>query len=148
MPSSTSHINRWVDYLLGILTLLLGGLVLFLAASYLQPVRLPPASPGSYHYIAHLDDIAPGTALTFDLEDRPWLLVRTQSGDITAVSGYCTYRGSSIQWDPANAVFLCQGHGSNFGHRGNLISGLATSPLETLTIRIVDDRIYGARGRS
>ena len=147
MPSSTSHIYRGADYLLGILTLTLGGLLLFWAASFFQPVHLPPVSPGSFHYIARLDDIAPGTAITFDLEKRPWLLVRTRGGDITAVSGYCTYRGSRIRWDPANGIFLCQGHGSTFGRRGHLISGLAPSSLETLRIRVVDDRIYGARGR-
>ena len=148
MPSSTSHMSRGADYLLGILAFLLGGLLLFWAASFMQPVRLPPASPGSYHYITHLDDIAPGTAISFDIENHPWLLVRTRDGDITAVSGYCTYSGSRIWWDPDNQVFLCQGHGSIFGHRGHLIHGLAPSPLETLDIRIVDDRIYGARGRS
>jgi Rieske Fe-S protein len=148
LPSSNDHKYRGTDYILGTLTLILGSLLLFWAASYLQPVRLPPASPGSYHYITRLDDLAPGTAITFDLENRPWLLVRTRGGDITAVSGYCTYRGTRIQWDPANGIFLCQGHGSTFGPRGHLIDGLATAPLETLKIRIVDGRIYGARSRS
>lgn len=148
MPSSNSHIHRGADYLLGILTLLLLGLLLFWAASFLRPVQVPPVPPGSYHFIAHLEDIAPGTAISFDLENRPWLLVRTRDGDITAVSGHCTYRGSRVRWDSANGIFWCQGHGSTFGHRGYLINGLAPSPLETLRIRIVDDRIYGARGRS
>lgn len=139
--------TRGADYLLGISTFLLAGLILFWAGSFLQPVRLPPTSPGSYHYIAHLDEIAPGTAMSFDIEDRPWLLVRTRDGDIAAVSGRCTYRGSRIRWDSANQVFWCQGHGSTFGYRGHRISGLAPSSLETLRIRIVDGRIYGARGR-
>ncbi len=147
MPSSTSHAYRGSDYLLGFLILSLAGLLLFWTGRYLQPVRLPPASPGSYHFIAQLDDIAPGTTLAFEIEGRPWLLVKTD-GDVTAVSGYCTYRGSRIQWDPRNQVFRCEGHGCTFGHRGDLIQGLATSPLETLRIRIIAGRIYGARDRS
>lgn len=147
MPSSTNHAYRGTDYLLGFLILLLTGLLLFWTGLYLQPVRLPPASPGSYHFIAKLDDIAPGTALAFDLEGRPWLLVN-MDGDVTAVSGYCTYRGSRIKWDPRNQVFLCEGHGCIFGRRGNIIQGLATSPLETLRLRIITDRIYGARDLS
>jgi nitrite reductase/ring-hydroxylating ferredoxin subunit len=146
LPSTVSHSYRGTDYLLGILVLILLGLLFFWSALFMQPVRLPPASPGSYHYIAQLDEIPPGTAYSFELENRPWLLVRT-AGDVTAVSGYCTYRGSRIQWDPANQVFLCEGHGCTFGHRGQLIHGLATSPLEALRIRIKDDRIYGARDR-
>jgi nitrite reductase/ring-hydroxylating ferredoxin subunit len=147
LPSSTNGGYRGSDYLLGTLVLLLAGLLLFWTGRFLQPVRLPPASPGSYHIIAKLDNIAPGSAFAFELEGRPWLLARA-AGDVTAVSGLCTYRGSSIQWDPRNQVFLCEGHGCTFGHRGNLIHGLATAPLETLRIRIVGDRIYGARGRS
>lgn len=147
MPSYSSHAYRGTDYLLGILILLMAGLLLYWTGRFLQPVRLPPASPGSYHFIAKLDDIAPGMALAFEIEGRPWLLVRTEGG-LTAVSGYCTYRGSRIQWDPRNQVFLCEGHGCIFGHRGDLIHGLATSPLETLRLRIIADRIYGARDLS
>jgi len=147
LPSSNSHLYRGVDYVLGVLALFLAGLLLFWAGRFLQPAHLPPVSPGSYHFITRLDNIAPGTALTFELEDRSWILVRTD-GDITAVSGQCTYRGSRIKWDPDNKVFLCEGHDCTFGHRGHLIHGLATSGLETLRIRIIDDRVYGARGRS
>jgi nitrite reductase/ring-hydroxylating ferredoxin subunit len=147
LPSSASHAYRGTDYLLGILILLLAGLLLLGTGRFLQPVRLPPASPGSYHFITQLDNVAPGTALAFELEGRPWIMARTQNY-VTAVSGLCTYRGSRIQWDPLNQVFLCEGHGCTFGHRGDLIHGLATSPLESLRIRIIDDRVYGARDRS
>jgi nitrite reductase/ring-hydroxylating ferredoxin subunit len=147
LPSSANHAYRGTDYLLGILILLFAGLLLLGTGRFLQPLQLPPASPGSYHFIAQLDNVAPGTALAFELEGRPWILVRTRDY-VTAVSGYCTYRGSRIQWDPLNQVFLCEGHGCTFGHRGDLIHGLATSPLETLRIRIIADRVYGARGRS
>jgi nitrite reductase/ring-hydroxylating ferredoxin subunit len=109
-------------------------------------MQLPATSPGSSHFIARLGDLAPDSALAVELEGLPWLLVRSR-GDISAVSGYCTYRGSRIRWDKTNSVFLCESHGCTFDHRGNLIHGLATSPLETLRIRIVDDRIYGARDR-
>ena len=147
MPSSASHTYRGTDYFLGILILLLAGLLLFWTGRFLQPVQLPPASPGSYHFIAQLDNVAPGTALALELEGRRWLLAKTEDS-VTAVSGTCTYRGSRIQWDPRNQVFLCEGHGCTFGHRGDLIHGLATSPLETLRIRIIADRIYGARDLS
>jgi len=147
LSSSTNQAYRGTDYLLGILTLLLAGLLLIWTGRFLQPARLPPASPGSYHLIAQLDSIAPGTTLAFELEGRTWLLARV-NGYVTAVSAYCTFRGSSIQWDPDNQLFLCKGHSCTFGYRGNLIQGLATSPLESLRIKIVADRIYGARDRS
>ena len=147
MSSSANYAYRVTDYFLGILILLLAGLLLFWTGLFLQPVQRPPASTGSYHFIDRLDNIAPGTAIAFELEGRPWLLARTRDY-LTAVSGNCTYRGSRIKWDPDNRVFVCEGHGCTFGHRGDLIHGLATSPLETLKMRIIGDRIYGARERS
>jgi Rieske Fe-S protein len=126
--------------------MVMASLFLFAAARFLQPVRLPVATPGSYHYIADKDDLAPGEALAFDLEGMPWLLTSSH-GDITAVSGYCTFRGSRVRWDQENNVFLCEGHGCTFDRRGHIIHGLATSSLETLKLRIVGDRIYGARDR-
>ncbi|UCF88403.1 MAG: Rieske 2Fe-2S domain-containing protein [bacterium] len=147
MPSSHKSAYRGTDYLLGILVLLAAGLLLIWTARYLQPVRLPPLSPGSYHFIARLDDVAPGSSLSFMLEGRPWLLARRES-EIMAVSGLCTFRGSKILWDEDNQVFLCEGHGCTFGYRGHRIQGLAADPLETLRIKIVGERIYGARRRS
>ena len=146
MSSSASNSYRGTDYLLGIGILLFVGLILVWTGRYLQPSHLPPASPGSYHYITRLESIAPGTAMAFELEGRHWLLAR-MGEDITSVSASCTYRGSRIRWDPDSRLFVCESHGCVFGPRGNPIHGLATSPLEALTIRIIEGRIYGARGR-
>lgn len=144
MSSPASRAYHHTDYLLGILILILAGTLIFWAARFLQPVRLPPVPPGSYHFIARLGDISPGIAYEFDLEGRPWLLAKTRNG-VTAVSAECTFRGSSIRWDHRDQLWLCEGHGCVFGYRGNPIAGLATSPLENLKIRIINDRIYGAR---
>ena len=147
MSSPASRAYHFTDYLLGILMLILAGTLIFWAARFLQPVRLPPAPPGSYHYIARLDDISPSIAYEFDLEGRPWLLAKTRNG-VTAVSGECTFRGSNIRWDHRQQLWVCEGHGCTFGYRGIPIAGLATSPLEKLKIRIIDERIYGARDLS
>ena len=144
MPSTVNRAYRGTDYLLGILTLVMASLLLFSVARFLQPARIHPVSPGSFLFIAGLDDIASGEALPFVLEDMPWLLVRS-GDDITAVSGYCTFRGARIWWNEEEKVFMCKSHGCIFGHRGNPLHGPAISPLETLRIRIVSDRVYGAR---
>ena len=139
--------HRGANYLLGLLVLILAGLLIFWTGRFLQPTHLPPVSPGSYHFIGTLEDIAPGTALSFELEGRPWLLIR-RGGEVAGVSGLCTYRGSRIRWETRHQLFLCEGHGCVFDPGGNPLQGLATSPLENLKIRIVGDRIYGARDLS
>lgn len=147
MPSSATQPYQRVDFILGILFLLLGGVLLFWTARFLQPVHNHPITPGSYHFIVKLDGVAPGTAYDFELEGKPWLLVRTGNGTI-AVSATCTYRGSRIRWDNSNHVFTCEGHGDTFSRLGGPISGLATSPLETLRLKVINGLVYGARDLS
>jgi len=144
LSSPANQTYGGVDYLLGLLILLLAGMLVYWTGLFLQPVRLPPASPGSYHFLANIDDIAPGSALAIELEGKPWLLTNRDE-HISAVSGHCTYRGSRIRWSNRNQVFICEGYGSTFDHRGNTIHGLASAPLEKLKIRTISNRIYGAK---
>lgn len=147
MPSSANRPYRGVDFVLGILFLFLGGVLIFWTARFLQPTRTPPSTPGSYHFIVKLDDVAPDTAYAFEMEGRPWLLVRS-GPDLAAVSAICTYKGSPIRWDSRNRLLSSEGHECAFSLHGDPVSGLTTSSLEVLKIKVINGRVYGARDLS
>jgi len=86
-------------------------------------------------------------AYAFEMEGRPWLLVRS-GPTLAAVSAICTYKGSPIRWDRRNRLLSCEGHGCTFSLHGEPISGLATSSLEVLKIKVINGRVYGARDLS
>ena len=144
MASPTRPANRWTDYLLGILILIAIGTVIYPVTKYLQPRHTPPVFSGTLLPVAHIGEIPDNQGLVIVYAGKPWVLLRTEHG-ITALAGICTYRGSELAWDNDSAVLVCSGHGCTYDRHGNILSGLATAPLETLQVRELENRIYVAR---
>ncbi|MCK5353261.1 Rieske (2Fe-2S) protein [bacterium] len=144
MASPTRPTYRWTDYLLGILILIATGTVIYPVTRYLQPRHTPPVFSGTLLPVAHIGEIPDNQALLIEYAGKPWVLLRTEHG-ITALSGICTYRGSQLGWDTERSLLVCSGHGCTFDQYGNVLWGLATAPLETLQVRMVEERIYVAR---
>ena len=144
MTSPTRSTYRWTDYLLGILILTAAGTVIYPVTRYLQPRHTPPVFTGTLLPVATMGEIPDNEALVIEYAAKPWILLRTEHG-VTALSGNCTYRGSELAWDKDRAVLVCSGHGCTYDRHGNILSGLATAPLETLQVRELENRIYVAR---
>lgn len=144
MTSPIRYTYRWTDYLLGIFILIAAGTVIYTVTRYLQPRHTPPVFSGALLPVAHIGEIPINQALTVEYTGKPWILLQGRQG-ITALSGICTYRGSELFWDQDHSILVCSGHGCTFDQHGNVIKGLATAPLETLEVRLVDERIYVAR---
>ncbi|MBW3667158.1 MAG: FAD-dependent oxidoreductase [Actinobacteria bacterium] len=59
---------------------------------------------------------------------------RAPSGEIQAVSATCTHLGCTVHWNDAENSWDCQCHGSRFGRDGQVLSGPAAEPLETVDL--------------
>ncbi|TCJ20765.1 Rieske (2Fe-2S) protein [Rubrobacter taiwanensis] len=101
---------------------------------------------GSGEAIAREDEIAPGSALIFtDAETgEPYVLARTQRGELAAYSAECTHQGCTVSEDLRRGRYLvCPCHNSVFdAASGEAVSGPAREPLPRLPIRIRDGRIF------
>jgi cytochrome b6-f complex iron-sulfur subunit len=99
----------------------------------------PPPAPGS------------GTVLTVDLTlsllnigDSKSLngvmLVRIATGNIAssfiAVQSSCTHQGTSIDYNVAQAKFICPNHGSQFSQTGQVLAGPAVIALQRYTVSV------------
>ncbi len=143
---STAPTYRGADYILGVLTLILAGVILYSVGAFLQPDRLPPPARGTFQPVIHEDDLIAGMPLELILDGQPWFLM-TYDGHISAVSGTCTYRGSRLSWRRDTHVYQCNAHGCLFDYNGNVLGGLATAPLERLQVRIIAGEVFAARER-
>ncbi len=68
------------------------------------------------------------------------MLVRIATGNtansFTAVQSSCTHQGTSIDYNVAQAKFICPNHGSQFSHTGQVLMGPAVISLQKYTVSI------------
>ncbi len=57
------------------------------------------------------------------------IIAKTVNGTYVALSSVCTHAGGTVVYDPANNIFHCPSHGSNFTTSGSVINGPASTPL-------------------
>jgi cytochrome b6-f complex iron-sulfur subunit len=77
------------------------------------------------------------------LADSPVLAVRhpAKSDTIVAVKPICTHRNCLVDWASDRHVFVCACHDSEFDTEGTVLSGPATEPLVTYTVKLEKDAI-------
>lgn len=75
-------------------------------------------------------------------QGEPVAVIRRPDSDgILAVSSLCTHQGCSVEWDGSAEVFACPCHGSKFNPDGSVVTGPATTPLESFEAKIEDDQV-------
>lgn len=69
-------------------------------------------------------------------------VVKHSSQKATVFSPFCPHLGCRYKWDPALKEFDCPCHASFFNLKGQVLSGPAPRPLDTLSYMIKDDQLY------
>ncbi|CAG1016415.1 menaquinol-cytochrome c reductase iron-sulfur subunit [Anaerolineales bacterium] len=59
-----------------------------------------------------------------------------------ALSNVCTHLGCRVRWSEDNQAFLCPCHDAKFDKAGDVVSGPPPRPLDEVTLKIEDDKIY------
>ncbi|NOG74952.1 MAG: ubiquinol-cytochrome c reductase iron-sulfur subunit [Chloroflexi bacterium] len=59
-----------------------------------------------------------------------------------ALSNVCTHLGCRVRWVEDDQVFHCPCHNARFDKDGKVLSGPPPRPLDEVTIKIEDDKIY------
>lgn len=83
---------------------------------------------------ASLRSIRPGQGRIIKLEDRKIAAYRDLAGKMTLCSPVCTHLQCIVRWNAAERTWDCPCHGSRFSPLGEVISGPAEEPLESIRI--------------
>ena len=67
-----------------------------------------------------------------DHDGRRVAAFRADDGAVTLLSATCTHMGCQVRWNGADRTWDCPCHGSRFAADGAVLSGPATTPLETV----------------
>ena len=81
-----------------------------------------------------VEEFAPATVTP--VPQGQFHLARLEDGGLLALSKRCTHLGCSVPWDEKKKQFVCPCHGSSFSLSGDVLTGPAPRPLDTLPLRI------------
>jgi Rieske Fe-S protein len=68
-------------------------------------------------------------------------VVKTESGQIIALSATCTHLGCRVRWDADAELLKCPCHGGTFDRTGAVKSGPPPAPLVRLATRVDGDQV-------
>ena len=68
-------------------------------------------------------------------------LVKSGSGQVTALSSTCTHLGCRVSWNASDQVLKCPCHGGVFDRTGAVKAGPPPSPLARIETRIEGDQV-------
>jgi menaquinol-cytochrome c reductase iron-sulfur subunit len=74
-------------------------------------------------------------------QERSVWLVRKPDDSLIAYSPGCPHLGCGYRWFPQEHLFKCPCHASVFDIAGNVVSGPAPRPLDSLATKIEGDRV-------
>lgn len=70
-----------------------------------------------------------------------WVVKKSDS-DLMVFSPICTHLGCRFNWDGQASQFICPCHNSHFSINGQVLSGPAPRPLDTLPYKIEGGNLY------
>ena len=116
-------------------------IVAFFYPTKLEEIPSEPVAAGS------IEDIPINSSKTIRFGRYPALIVNIPEG-LRVYSAVCTHFACIVKWDPELKQIVCPCHEGYFDARdGSVISGPPPTPLEKLTIEVVEDQVYiGAEG--
>jgi cytochrome b6-f complex iron-sulfur subunit len=106
-----------------------------------RPHELVVAGNEHWYAVARDGEVANGDAKPFTAGGVMGFLMN-DDGNLRAVSAICTHMGCRLKAEPATAELRCLCHGSRFSRRGDVVSGLAPSPLPEIAVRVQDGVVY------
>ncbi len=69
-------------------------------------------------------------------------LVKSDSGDVRALSSTCTHLGCRVSYDAIKRVIKCPCHGGTFTPDGKVIAGPPPRPLPEVATRVEGSRVF------
>jgi len=113
------------------------------AAGYPVFRYLAPGSgeSGAQKLVIRAGELREGEARFFEYQGASAVLVKTQKGELVALSAVCTHLGCVVQWVREKQHFLCPCHAGVFATDGSVLAGPPPRPLAKIPIALSEGNI-------
>lgn len=93
--------------------------------------------------IAQASEVGAGSAVKFQNDGEPAVLVHLEGGDFVAYSAVCTHQGCEVAYESGSGMLNCPCHGSVFdpSQEAQPQSGPAQRPLPDIPIEVQDGSV-------
>ena len=111
---------------------------------FLNPPEIPEAQV-SRVLAGTIEELPLNSAKVFKFGTSPAILLRTADGEFRAFTATCTHLDCTVQYRSDRNQFWCACHNGFYDQNGKNVSGPPPRPLETFSVKILDDEIYVSR---
>ncbi len=77
--------------------------------------------------------------------NKPVILIRTDKGELKALSAQCTHLDCTVQYKKSEGVIWCACHNGKYDLNGRNISGPPPRPLDPYLVQLKGDEIFISR---
>lgn len=101
---------------------------------------------GGGEAIAQASEVEPGSAVKFQNDGDPAVLVHLENGDFVAYSAVCTHQGCEVSYEAEDGLLNCPCHGSAFDpdQGAEPTSGPAQQPLSDIPVNVRNGSVVRA----
>lgn len=110
---------------------------------YLWPPARAAGSVGERVLAGTADEFPPNSGKVVSVNNKPVIVVNTETGGVKAFSAVCTHLGCIVYWHEKRAVIQCPCHDGRFNPvNGRVIMGPPPAPLAEYSVQVYGDEIY------
>lgn len=104
------------------------------------------SSSGGSEAIAQASEVESGSAVEFENDGKPAVLVHLRNGDFKAYSAVCTHQGCTVAYSQEGGSLNCPCHGSAFdpAQGAEVQAGPAPKPLPEIPVQVRDGAVVRA----
>ncbi len=137
--------RQFLDYLLGTGAFATLAAIVYPIFRFMVPPRVIEAQQNSV-VAGTTSEIPVNSGKIFKFGSKPGILIRTQTGELKALSATCTHLDCIVQYQPAEKNILCACHNGIYDLNGKNVSGPPPRPLEEFKVNVKGDEIIVTRG--
>lgn len=133
--SASPSRRTFLDYLLGTSAVMTITAIIYPILKFMSPPKVIEATQNSV-VAGKVDELANNSGKIFKFGSKPGILVRLDSGELTACSAICTHLSCIVQYRPDLKHIWCACHNGHYTVHGKNISGPPPRPLEEYKVNI------------
>jgi cytochrome b6-f complex iron-sulfur subunit len=121
------------------------GAILYPVIAYLKPPKIAGEDVQSVK-VGAVDKFPNDSGTVFRFGNKPGILIRSKTGEFTALSATCTHLDCTVQYRQDYGMIWCACHNGRYDLSGKNVSGPPPKPLEPFKVIVKGNEVFVSKG--